>query len=124
MKYLSIPNILVSAIFLSLLMFYYSFQLKNLNTLTCNSKGREVSLLCSKLSRQITRNLLLSRSESSMKMIRKESSTFKENKPFSRHSHSASTSCKLTNHSISQRRKNPKTQKCISSKKWSSAMKI
>ena len=106
MKYLSIPKNHVSKILQSSLMLFNSFIAKNLNTLDINSKEREVPLSCSKLSRQTVQNLSLLKSESSMKTIKKESNIFKENRIFSELSHPASTSYKLTNHSISLRRKN------------------
>ena len=124
MKYLSIPNNHVSAILQQSLMLFYSLSTKNPNTLDMNSKEREAPLSCSKLSRQTVRNLSLLKSESSMKTIKRESNTFKENRVFSKRSHPASTSYKLTNHSISLRRKNPKMFKLTSSKKWNSVMKI
>jgi len=124
MKYHSIPNNHVSVILQQSLMLFYSLSSKNPNTLDMNSKEREASLSCSKLSRQTLRNLWLLKSESSMKMIKKESNTFKENRIFSERSHLASTSYKLTNHSISLRRKNPKMFKFTSSKKWNFVMKI
>ena len=123
MKYQSIPNNQASILQQSL-KFFYSLSTKNLNTLDMNSKEREVPLSCSKLSRQTVRNLSLLKSESSMKVIKKESNTFKENRIFSERSHPASTSYKLTNHSISLRRKNPKMFKFTSSKKWNFVMKI
>ena len=123
MKYQSIPNNQASILQQSL-KFFYSLSTKNPNTLDLNSKEREASLLCSKLSRQTVWNLSLLKSESSMKVIKKESNTFKENRIFSERSHPASTSYKLTNHSISLRRKNPKMFKFTSSKKWNSVMKI
>jgi len=123
MKYQRIPNNQVSILQQSLKLFY-SLSTKNPNTLDMNSKEREVSLSCSKLSRQTVRNLSLLKSESSMKTIKKESNTFKENRIFSKHSHPASTSYKLTNHSISLKRKNPKMLKFTSLKKWNFVMKI
>ena len=105
-------------------MLFYSLSTKNPNTLDMNSKEREVSLSCSKLSKQTVRNLSLLKSESSMKTIKRESNTFKENRVFSKRSHPASTSYKLTNHSISLSRKNPKMFKFTLSKKWNFVMKI
>jgi hypothetical protein len=87
-------------------MLFNSFSAKNPNTLDMNSKEREVPLSCSKLSRQTVQNLSLLKLESSMKTIKKESNIFKENRIFSELSHPASISYKLTNHSISLRRKN------------------
>ena len=123
MKYQRIPNNQVSILQQSL-KFFYSLSTKNPNTLDLNSKEREASLLCSKLSRQTVRNLSLLKSESSMKTIKRETNTFKENRIFSKRSHPASTSYKLTNHSISRRKKNPKMFKFTLSKKWNFVMKI
>lgn len=121
---LNIPNNLVSVILQQLLIFFNSFLVKNLNTLDLNSKEKELSLSCSKLIRQTARNLLLSRLESLMKMIKRESSTFKGNRIFSKRSPSASISFKLTNHSTSQKRKNRKLLNLTMSKRWTFVIKI
>ena len=105
-------------------MHFYSFSAKNPNTLDMNSKEREVRLSFSKQSKQTVRNQSLLKSESSMKTTKKESNTYKENRTYSERSHPVSTSYKLTNHSISLRRKNPKMFEFTLSKKWNFVMRI